>query len=399
MGTTIHDIAKLTGFNASTVSRALRHDPRISSATVETVARAAKKLGYVINLTARNLAAGKTGLVALIMDCPENRHQAYPASIMNEILSEHDYSLMILLHNMTRQSLSNCISKLEQKICDAAVMIPPPETLFDSPLIARLNCLEMPFCYIDRWLEHTDYPAITTDVECSIRNLMDCILREKIDGALLYQSAYNTVGRARFLCESRLLTKLNIPWTEHPDELHSFVKSNKVGTLAIFADSPWIPETISDVLQGKNAGEAVKNDHSAWYIQMWMPFAAVGILQREDLVGYRTGQVYIRGSQHIPLNPKAVRDAMPVLFDLLKSEPHPAVRAVLGHFFFVFIHPYMDGNGRMGRFILNVMLASGGYNWTVIPVERRLEYMKALEKASVKGDISDFTKVIASLVK
>ena len=68
-------------------------------------------------------------------------------------------------------------------------------------------------------------------------------------------------------------------------------------------------------------------------------------------------------------------------------------------FFFVFIHPYMDGNGRMGRFILNVMFASGGYNWTVIPVERRQEYMKALEKASVEGDISDFTKVIASLVK
>ena len=90
---------------------------------------------------------------------------------------------------------------------------------------------------------------------------------------------------------------------------------------------------------------------------------------------------------------------MPVLFDLLKNEPNPTVRAVLGHFFFVFIHPYMDGNGRMGRFILNVMLASGGYNWTVIPVERRLEYMKALEKASVEGDISDFTKVIASLVK
>ena len=160
-----------------------------------------------------------------------------------------------------------------------------------------------------------------------------------------------------------------------------------------------VKKTISDVLQGKNAGEAVKNDHSVWYIQMWMPFAAVGILQRENLVGYRTGQVYIRGSQHIPLNPKAVRDAMPVLFDLLKNEPNSAVRAVLGHFFFVFIHPYMDGNGRMGRFILNVMLASGGYNWTVIPFERRLEYMKALEKASVEGDISDFTKVIASLVK
>ena len=76
-----------------------------------------------------------------------------------------------------------------------------------------------------------------------------------------------------------------------------------------------------------------------------------------------------------------------------------AVRAVLGHFFFVYIHPYMDGNGRMGRFVLNAMLASGGYNWTVVPVERRKEYMKALEKASVEGDISEFTKVIASLVK
>jgi Fic family protein len=59
----------------------------------------------------------------------------------------------------------------------------------------------------------------------------------------------------------------------------------------------------------------------------------------------------------------------------------------------------MDGNGRMGRFVLNAMLASGGYNWTVVPVERRKEYMKALEKASVEGDISEFAKVITSLVK
>lgn len=160
-----------------------------------------------------------------------------------------------------------------------------------------------------------------------------------------------------------------------------------------------VKQTISDILKGKNAGEAVKADHPAWYMQMWMPFVTVGILQSADLVGYRSGQVYIRGSQHVPLNPKAVRDAIPVLFDLLKNESHAAVRAVLGHFFFVFIHPYMDGNGRMGRFILNAMLASGGYNWTVIPVERRNEYMKALEKASVEGDITDFTKVIASLIK
>lgn len=65
---------------------------------------------------------------------------------------------------------------------------------------------------------------------------------------------------------------------------------------------------------------------------------------------------------------------------------------------FVFIHPYMDGNGRMGRFILNAMLASGSYPWTVVPLNKRQEYMSALEKASVRGDISDFTGLVAELV-
>lgn len=60
---------------------------------------------------------------------------------------------------------------------------------------------------------------------------------------------------------------------------------------------------------------------------------------------------------------------------------------------------YMDGNGRMGRFLMNLMLASGGYPWTVIPVERRDEYMKALDKASAQLDIEPFAKFFGQLVK
>jgi Fic family protein len=59
----------------------------------------------------------------------------------------------------------------------------------------------------------------------------------------------------------------------------------------------------------------------------------------------------------------------------------------------------MDGNGQMGRFLMNVMLTSGGYPWTVIPVEKRENYMSALESASVDQDIEPFTKFIAWLVK
>jgi len=63
---------------------------------------------------------------------------------------------------------------------------------------------------------------------------------------------------------------------------------------------------------------------------------------------------------HVPLNRDAVRDAMPAFFDLLREEPHPAVRVVLGHFIFVYIHPYMDATA--GRALPDEqMMASGGY--------------------------------------
>jgi len=63
---------------------------------------------------------------------------------------------------------------------------------------------------------------------------------------------------------------------------------------------------------------------------------------------------------HVPPNSEAVRDAMPVFFEMLSEETEPSARVVLGHFIFVYIHPYMDGNGRVGRFLMNLMLAAGG---------------------------------------
>jgi len=58
----------------------------------------------------------------------------------------------------------------------------------------------------------------------------------------------------------------------------------------------------------------------------------------------------------------------------------------------------MDGNGRKTRFLMNVMLASGGFPWTVIPVEERDSYMAALESVSVGVDIESFTIFISKLV-
>ncbi len=58
----------------------------------------------------------------------------------------------------------------------------------------------------------------------------------------------------------------------------------------------------------------------------------------------------------------------------------------------------MDGNGRTARFVMNSQLVTAGYPWVVIPVERREEYMSALEKASVEGDVEEFVRFIGSLM-
>ncbi len=159
-----------------------------------------------------------------------------------------------------------------------------------------------------------------------------------------------------------------------------------------------VKKSVQTVLEGKNPGDVLEHAHSDWYLALFGPSVAAGIIRQSDLAGYRTGPVYIRQSMHTPPRREAVRDMMPTLFDLLAEEENAAVRVVLGHFIFVYIHPYFDGNGRMGRFIMNLMMASGGYPWTVVPVERRDEYMQTLEAASVNQDIVPFTKFLASLL-
>ncbi|GGN15264.1 MULTISPECIES: Fic family protein [Marinomonas] len=160
-----------------------------------------------------------------------------------------------------------------------------------------------------------------------------------------------------------------------------------------------VRKSIDQILDGHNAGQVVDNDHRVWYREMFAPGVTAGIHKPADLAGYRNAPVFIRRSKHTPPSKEAVRDMMPAFFELLQGEENAAVRVVLGHFIFVYIHPYMDGNGRTGRFLMNAMLASGGYPWTIVPLEKRNDYMAALEEVSVNQNIKPFAKFLGSLVQ
>lgn len=152
--------------------------------------------------------------------------------------------------------------------------------------------------------------------------------------------------------------------------------------------------SIERTLSGNPSGQVVRQDHDTWYEELFRASVTAGILKAGALAGYRNHPVYLRGSRHTPPRAEAIAYAMDTLFERLENEDSAAVRAVLGHWLLGYIHPYPDGNGRMARFLMNAMLASGGYPWTVIDVDHRGAYMSALEAVSVGGDIVPFARLI-----
>lgn len=156
---------------------------------------------------------------------------------------------------------------------------------------------------------------------------------------------------------------------------------------------------VGDIIGGANVAPLVRRTHRKWYRELFQPCVAAGLIPPAALAGYRNNAVFLRTSRYVPPRWEAVGDAMRTLFDLLEHEPEPGVRAVLGHWMFGYIHPYPDGNGRMARFLMNAMLASGRYPWTVVRVEDRAAYLAALDSASLDQQIGPFADFLARRIQ
>ncbi|QKJ68249.1 Fic family protein (plasmid) [Deefgea piscis] len=217
--------------------------------------------------------------------------------------------------------------------------------------------------------------------------------------AIKVQDAYHSLSIERYRVTPELIAKVERgDWSPdlNPTDRQQVDAMAARGYLDAFNG---VKASISDLLATQaNAGQLFTDTHQRWYQQLFKPSVDAGILQTSDLIGYRRSMVFLRGSLHSPPHYDHVRDGMAALKECLLAEEDAFVRAVLGHWLFGFIHPYMDGNGRLARFTMNLMLASGQYPWTVIKVDHRQEYMAALEAASVEQDITPFAKFIARCV-
>lgn len=111
---------------------------------------------------------------------------------------------------------------------------------------------------------------------------------------------------------------------------------------------------------------------------------------------YRDQQVIISGAKHIPPEPYLVKDHMEELIKWYDNskELHPVERAAMLHIIFVGIHPFVDGNGRTSRLLLNLELMKNGYPPIIIRAENRLKYYSALDKAHTTNSNVDFIKLV-----
>lgn len=115
---------------------------------------------------------------------------------------------------------------------------------------------------------------------------------------------------------------------------------------------------------------------------------------------YREENILISGAKHIPSMYINVPFEMQKLMEQYKlwSDLHPVIRACYLHGEFVKIHPFIDGNGRTARLLLNFELIKNGYPAVIIKNENRAEYHDALDKAHITNDYTDFIKIICDLL-
>lgn len=205
-----------------------------------------------------------------------------------------------------------------------------------------------------------------------------------------------------------LREKLNVEWTYHSNAIEGntlTLSETKVVLEGITIGG----KSVTEHLETINHQEAIeyvealikeKADLTEWTLKNLHQIILKEI-DDHNAGKYRTENVTISGAKHIPPNHILLPESMQKLFAEYHHEwndYHPVIKACLLHGEFVKIHPFIDGNGRTARLILNFELMKYGYTPIVITRERRAEYYEALDIAHTTLDYAKFIQLIADFL-
>ena len=214
---------------------------------------------------------------------------------------------------------------------------------------------------------------------------------------LYVHDAYHSLSIEGYAVTQELIEKVSRgDWS--PETLEQDQDANNALAARGYYDAfNLVKESISEAYKKEDLSYLIDVGITQWHTALFSPCVSAGLISELDLAGYRRGPIYIRSSRHVPPASEQVMDCMQALKGCIATEESFAVKAILAHWLFGYIHPYFDGNGRTARLLMNFLLTVGGYKWVVVRKEDRNKYMAALESASVGKDIIPFANFIMDM--
>ena len=162
MKTTLKNLAAAVGVDVSTISRALRDDPRVKQITKDKITKKAREMGYTPNLAARSLVVGKSKTIWFMVPSLTQSVEQMPAQYSGIYLSKKKYDLMVLIHNNEQEVYSRQIKRLTQGVADGVIIIPGP-TEEGCTLVQSLLKQKYPLVFFDRHPKGVKAACVITD--------------------------------------------------------------------------------------------------------------------------------------------------------------------------------------------------------------------------------------------
>ena len=176
---TLNDVAKVAGVSASTISRALKDDPRISLEVIQKVKKISSELGYVPNITARSLKTGRSQIIGLLVRDINDEWSAAVIPAVEKECSNFKYALLLSNSDSDLNREQYYLNVLKQRNVEGVLILTPLSSDQESYLkIAD----EIPMVLVDTYLSEPKLNAITVDHELgsyiSTSHLLDLGHRE-----------------------------------------------------------------------------------------------------------------------------------------------------------------------------------------------------------------------------